>query len=297
MPDSRATQPPQSALSFCVLASGSAGNCTLVMLHDESAESGRACFLIDAGLSPRRTAALLATLGVSLDEISEIVLTHLDTDHFYPGWIKMIAKRAALGRPLRMRVHRRHRNAAWRSGLTARETELFDDDLPLPAGALAEPVLLAHDDLGSVGFVIEHQRCRLGYATDLGTVPRTLLDRFVDLHALALESNYDRRMQEESGRPIFLQRRIMNGSGHLSNEQALEAVREIERRSRLGHIALLHLSRECNCPRHVAGLWKREMPHVMGRLTIASQHEPTPLLKVSGRALRHMELKQPLLFA
>ena len=117
----------------------------------------------------------------------------------------------------------------------------------------------------------------------------------MNLHALALESNYDRRMQEESGRPVFLKRRIMGGMGHLSNEQAIETVREIERRSWLSHIALLHLSEECNCPRHVAQLWRREMPHAMERLTIAHQRAPTALLQVLRPALQ-VEVKQQLLF-
>jgi len=284
-----------------VLASGSAGNCTAVVVQDRSAEhvesSGarRACFLIDAGLSPRRTARLLKPLGMTLADVTALMLTHLDADHFYHGWVRFLAKRAAHGSPLRLHIHRRHRNAAWRGGLTAREVSLFEEQIDLPCDARAEPVLLAHDDLGSVGFVIEHAGHRLGFATDLGAVPRTMLKRFVNLHALALESNYDRQMQEQSGRPVFLKRRIMGGMGHLSNEQAIEAVREIERRSRLSHIALLHLSEECNCPRHVTRLWHREMPHAIKRLTITNQREPTPLLQVLRPGLQ-VEVKQQFLF-
>jgi phosphoribosyl 1,2-cyclic phosphodiesterase len=223
---------------------------------------------------------LLARLGARLDDVSAIVLTHLDADHLHAGWRRFIARRAMHATPLRLHVHRRHRSAAWRSGLTARETELFDGALPLPGGAMAEPVLCAHDDLGSVGFVIEHAGHRLGYATDLGRVPRAMISRFVNLHALCLESNYDRRMQEQSARPVFLKRRIMDGRGHLSNEQALEAVREIEARSRLSHIALLHLSQECNCPDRVQRLWQAQMPHALPLLTITSQRQASPLLAV-----------------
>jgi phosphoribosyl 1,2-cyclic phosphodiesterase len=296
-----------SPLAFCILGSGSAGNCTAVFLR--SAANGlaashagprsRSVILIDAGLSPRRTARLLAPFGIALDDIAAIVLTHLDTDHFYSGWLKVIARRATVGAPLTLHVHRRHRHAAWHSGLTARETSLFDDDLPLPLGAWAEPILLAHDHLGSVGFVIEHDGHRRGYATDLGRVPRGLLDRFVNLHALAIESNYDPPMQHASPRPAFLKRRIMGGAGHLSNDQALEAARQIERRSRLSHIALLHLSQECNCPQRVKRLWEREMPHALQRLTISQQRRATPLMSVTrpaGQTAPWIEVKQPLLF-
>ncbi len=295
---SSATDHGASPLAFCVLASGSAGNCTAVFAGTQSATTpspARSCFLIDAGLSPRRTAALLSSLGATLDDVSAIILTHFDTDHFHAGWIKVIARRSLSDNPLRMHAHRTHRRMAWRAGLTARETSLFTDDVDLDQGVQAEAVLLAHDDLGSVGFVIEHEGHRLGYATDLGRVPRTLINRFVNLHALCIESNYDPPMQEASARPAYLKRRIMDGAGHLSNQQAIEATREIERRSKLSHIALLHLSRECNCPKHVRSLWQREMPHALERLTITHQSQPTPLLRVIRPALQ-VEMKQTMLF-
>ena len=104
--------------------------------------------------------------------------------------------------------------------------------------------------------------------------------RFVDLHALALESNYDRRMQLESDRPWFLKRRIMDGLGHLSNEQALEAIEHIESQSHLSRIALLHISRHCNCPNLLRELYVKRAPHLVDRLTLSHHAEPTPLLEV-----------------
>jgi phosphoribosyl 1,2-cyclic phosphodiesterase len=145
-----------------------------------------------------------------------------------------------------------------------------------------EVTMLPHDELGTAGFAIDHGGVRLGYATDLGRVPETLLGRFEDLTALAIESNYDPHLQRASSRPAALKRRIMGGMGHLSNEQALEAVLHIAQRCKLRHIALLHLSRQCNDPAIVHGLFARRAPHLLGRLTITNQHEPTPLLHVES---------------
>src|SRR5262249_5082918 len=94
-------------------------------------------------------------------------------------------------------------------------------------GLRARSILLAHDYLGSHGFVIEGFGAKLGYATDLGRVSRALLEQFCDLDLLALESNYDPQMQEQSPRPWTLKRRITGGAGHLSNAQALTAIRAI----------------------------------------------------------------------
>ena len=263
------------SLSFCVLGSGSAGNCTLVRLGDDGDARH---VLIDAGLSPRQTTLRLGPLGVGLDDISDILLTHIDHDHLHPGWRDPSSKRIACTwraarRPLR------HDRAA---GLPARDTEPFDDAFEVQPGTWVEVTMLPHDELGSSGFVIDHGGARLGFATDLGRVPGTLLKRFDDLAALALESNYDRQLEHASSRPDFLKQRIMGGLGHLSNEQALEAVLHIARRCDLRHIALLHLSRQCNDPAIVRGLFARRAPHLLGRLTITNQHEPTPLLGVSG---------------
>lgn len=262
------------SLSFCVLASGSSGNCTVLICEGNGQ---RTCVMIDAGLSPRATARRLKPLGLGLSDLSLALLTHLDKDHLHPGWRKAI-KRFNLN--LRLHIHERHRRAAWQAGWSARCVDLFNGSIDLNGCARVKSLMLAHDDLGSVGFVIEHACMRLGYATDLGRVPPSMLRHFVDLDALAIESNYDRGMQLASARPAFLKRRIMGGMGHLSNEQALEAVRQIDGCSRLSHIVLLHLSRHCNDPALVQQLYSTRAPYLVDRLTITNQYRPSPLLRI-----------------
>jgi len=193
--------------SFCVLGSGSRGNSTLLVLRDEDQERK---ILIDCGLSPRATAKRMAALGVRVADLSEIWLTHLDGDHFRPGWTDVTERHDII-----VRLHLRHRNRAVQLGLSGRQMELFREPFPLGRNTHAEPVMFAHDALGTVGYIVEHAGLRFGIATDLGHVPAGLDDRFVDLDALAIESNYDRSLQVASDRPDFLKRRIMSGRGHL----------------------------------------------------------------------------------
>jgi phosphoribosyl 1,2-cyclic phosphodiesterase len=149
----------------------------------------------------------------------------------------------------------------------------------------ARAVSLAHDREGSHGFVFEGFGCRIGYATDLGRVPVTLVDHFKRLDVLCVESNYDPQMQLSSARPWFLKNRIMGGAGHLSNEQAYDLVRKIlDRAERASarlptHIVLLHRSRECNCPRLMRKLFERDA-RIKPRLTLAEQYEPSGWLRV-----------------
>lgn len=252
-----------------VLASSSSGNCS-ALIHGEGGT--RRVTLIDAGLSPRRTNRLLAELGLSLDHVDDILFTHLDTDHCHAGWP------AALPRHATIHVHTRHVKRGMRMNLLVRRTEVFAGTFTLPAGVRVEPVLLAHDDLGAAAFRLEfetdHGHQSLGYATDLGHVPAGLIELFKGVDTLAIESNYCPVMQENSDRPEFLKRRIMDGAGHLSNQQSAAAVRAIAPKQ---HVVLLHLSRQCNTP-DLAAAGHAGAPYT---LTVAHHEIPTAPVRVA----------------
>ncbi len=155
---------------------------------------------------------------------------------------------------------------------------------PVP-GVSARALRFDHDEAGSHGFLIEYQGARLGWATDLGHVPEHLVEQFHDVDILALESNYDPGMQLASARPWFLKQRIMGGAGHLSNDQAFEAIGRIldraeKRQRRLpAHIVLLHRSRECNCPKLVRRLFAKDR-RMAARLTLTEQYRRSEWLRL-----------------
>lgn len=268
------------SIELCVLASGSSGNCSVVR-----APTG--VMLIDAGLGPRLAAQRMTGTGVRVSDVAAICLTHLDRDHFSPHWLVTIVRQG-------IRVHC-HREAAAELLELAEDVDVerlicpFGDDLfePLP-GVCVRPVPLAHDQEGSHGFLVKGFGNRLGYATDLGHVPPNLVDCFADLDLLALESNYDPDMQEQSARPIFLKRRITGGRGHLSNAQAFEAIQCILDRAQRAaarlptHIVLLHRSRHCNCPKLVRRVFSSD-PRIAPRLILSEQYARTEWLAVPGR--------------
>lgn len=273
------------SIDLCVLASGSSGNSTLV-------RTPGGAMLLDAGLGPRVTAKRLNGSGVTIAEIKAICLTHLDSDHFRASWLPVAIRTGARVYCAASRVEMLHRLA--RQEITDAAAALIapfetaDDFQPLP-GLTLRSIQLAHDAHGSHGFVLEGFGCRVGYATDLGRVTSALLDSFIDLDVVCIESNYDPQMQLESARPAFLKQRIMGGHGHLSNEQALDAVRRIldraeQRGGRLPrHIVLLHRSRQCNCPNRLRKLFERD-PRIASRLTLAEQFQPTSWLRTRPRS-------------
>jgi phosphoribosyl 1,2-cyclic phosphodiesterase len=270
----------QPGLRMCVLGSGSAGNSTIV-------QRGDGVLMIDAGFGPRTTARRLIGTGLELNDIGALCLTHLDQDHFNPAWLRVL-----LGRRINVYVMRRHvaglheingGRALHDAGLVHEVGDIAFEPMP---GLRVEPVVLPHDKRGTAGFLLGCDEGHIGYATDLGHVPERLIDRFAGVHLLAIESNYDPDMQRTSNRPEFLKRRIMGGAGHLSNQQAFEAVRGIVRRSPHGgpqQVVLLHRSRECNHPDLVRRVYEID-PCMRARLTLAEQSRRTDWFVVRAGA-------------
>ncbi|MFZ2874792.1 MAG: MBL fold metallo-hydrolase [Phycisphaerales bacterium] len=251
-----------------VLSSSSAGNSTVL----EVAGTPRPrLVLIDAGLSPRATRTHLASLGASDRDLAAVVLTHLDRDHFSAGWLRYLRR----GVPIWL--HRSHAGRATRDGILYRKSELFDDAFEPVPGLKFSAAMLSHDDLGVAVFrvTLPASNRSLGYATDIGRPTSTLFSHLADVDVLAIESNYCPRLQVASGRPAFLQQRIMGGSGHLSNQQSADAVARIGVRERA---ILLHLSRQCNTP-EIAGM--AHQSHGVP-FTIAGHDEPTPWMDLSS---------------
>lgn len=262
---------------LCILASGSAGNSSVLAMTSGSVT--RLC-LIDLGLSPRRTFRLLAERGLRPDQIDSAIITHLDSDHLHAGWLNGLPRHASL------RLYQRHARTlaemGWGEfGVTIRT---FDGPFDLDPGITVRPMLMAHDEAGVSTLRFDLPAFgggTLGFATDVGRVTLDFVEHLradfghgPGVDVLAIESNYCPRMQLDSDRPIYLKRRIMGGRGHLSNHEAAEAIAAIQPRE---HVVLLHLSRQCNDPKAVAELHQG----ADYAWTISSQAEPTRWVTVA----------------
>jgi len=271
------------SLELCVLASGSAGNAAML-------RSPAGILLIDAGIGPRTLAKRLEGTGVRPHDIAALCLTHLDGDHYSASWDSTLLR---LHIPIYCHANKVDALACNSPDLVPLIRPFNVDAFSPIDGLTCDPIHFAHDQLGSHGFVVDGFGYRIGYATDLGHVPAYFFDRFQDLDCIALEANYDPQMQVNSARPLFLKRRIMGGHGHLSNFQALAAIRKLLDRTRRlpDHIVLLHRSQECNCADLVRQLFSTDR-RIASRLTLAQQHERSAWL---GRANRRHYVGEQLL--
>ncbi len=232
--------------------------------------------MIDCGFSMKQTKERMRTHDVQLDMVTDVVVTHLDRDHFNPVWCRTFSQRGVM-----VHLHESHVGRATRAGLDRACIVPFNNAFELH-GAAVEPVHVAHDTLGTFSFIFDTGKTRFGFATDLGRVPKHLLDRLVNLDGVAFESNYDPILQKMSNRPESLKSRIMDGEGHLSNSQSLAAICHIASESNLQHIVLLHLSRQCNSPAIIRDLYLDNLAHLYNSVTITSQDRCSRLLSITN---------------
>lgn len=268
-------------VGLCVLSSSSSGNCSLLSVRRGLETT---TILLDAGLSPRRTRRHLAEIGHPVPNIDHIILTHLDRDHWYEGWVNGRDEGTTI------HVHRRHAGLATRLGVTSGRTLLFSEAFEVVAGVVVHPILVAHDSLGTAAFRFEFPASArsLGYATDTGRPSQELCDHLQGVDVLAIESNYCPVMQLASNRSEHLKQRIMGGKGHLSNEESARAVARISPREA---VVLLHLSRQCNRPDRALEVHARPGP----RVVVSFHDRPAEWIRVVDPALHHAppEVKTP----
>lgn len=232
-------------MEFGVLASGSCGNVSLLRLQD-------AGILVDAGLGPRLLEARLDDLGVGWLDITAVLLTHTHGDHWREKTLC-----ALLERRIPLHCHEFHHGVLSRcSQGFAQLSEAglvkcfrFPQTFRLGKDILCRALPLSHDNGVTCGFRIDSPEGTLGYASDLGSWKRALVDSLTDVDILALEFNHDVELQRSSNRPRQIIARVLSDAGHLSNEQAADLVRQVliqSRPGRLRHLVQLHLSQQCN---------------------------------------------------
>ena len=222
-------------LRFASLQSGSHGNCLFV-------ESGDTRLLFDAGLTGLQTKQRLETLGVSIETIQAVIISHAHSDHIY--YAGVLQRQYNL--PIWMTTGTYHKTLE--SGKLGRVKEpcLFSGGETLRFGTVnVETVPTTHDAPEGVCFVVDNGTVRFGIMTDLGSRFLGLKETIATLDGIYLESNYDPEMLENGTYPEELKRRIQGEQGHLSNVDAAEL---LVKSHRLRWACLGHLSAKNNCP-------------------------------------------------
>ena len=210
------------------LASGSSGNCTLI-------DSGNSKILVDAGISARKILRSLESIGIRMDEIDAVVVSHEHGDH-----TRAIG---TLSLPVYVSSATSH---LWEDEVNS--LYQFSTGVSFHISDMhLNPFPVSHDALDPVGFTIESNGKKVGIATDIGAVTATVSDSLRDCNMLIIESNYDEKVLASSSYPSHLKQRIAGKLGHLSNDQCSGLLESIVHRN-LRFIVLAHLSEQNNTP-------------------------------------------------
>jgi phosphoribosyl 1,2-cyclic phosphodiesterase len=266
-------------MRFASLNSGSNGNCYYVS-NEQSA------VLIDAGLSCRETERRLLRLGLDIQSIKAIFISHEHNDHI-TGSIAL-AKKYNL--PLYLtQGTKRHLNLP----VDSVTHHVIQQHEVRKAGSLTVISFpKSHDAAEPVSFVVSDGQTHVGVFTDIGHCCNHVTHYFRQCHALFLESNYCDQMLEEGPYSATLKKRIRGKKGHLSNDQALELF-TTHRPPQLSHLILSHLSQQNNTHKKVEDLFA---PHAgPTHIEIASRYKETAVFEVeaSGPGIRLLSPPSP----
>jgi phosphoribosyl 1,2-cyclic phosphodiesterase len=254
------------ALFITSLNSGSNGNCFYIGNDHEA-------ILVDAGISCRETEKRMRWLGLSMEKVKAIFISHEHSDH--------INGLPVLSRKYQLPVFITHHTLQQSPIVVEKHLiQPFKAKKPVTVGNLSVlPFKKSHDACDPHSFVISGNGVRVGVFTDIGYGCKEVIAHFTQCHAVFLESNYCEQMLMNGDYPYHLKRRIHSDHGHLSNAQALELFRN-NRGGALKHLILSHLSRNNNSPELVERMFREHAGPVS--ISIASRYQETPVYCVEG---------------
>ncbi len=228
-------------MHFLNIASGSSGNSTYV-------GSGKTHIIVDCGVSRKKLVEGLELIGLGMEDVSAILITHEHIDHI-----------KGLGVVLRKNAIPVYTTAGTIDAILSCDKlgEVDDSlfhaikpDMEFNIGDLKiEASSIWHDAADPVCYSIFDENGKVVVATDLGDYDEYLINKLSGADCYLVESNHDIRMLEANQRYTWaLKQRILGTHGHLSNERSGEFMTELVKRYVPKYIVLGHLSQDNNIP-------------------------------------------------
>lgn len=222
---------------FMSLSSGSCGNCYYL-------GTDKTGILIDAGVSLRRLKKTLSEHGLDMDSVSAVLVTHDHLDHIrhLGAYCKRLCKPVYTAEAIHKALARHTFTA---SAIGACRRILSEGEWNEVAGMKIRYFVVPHDATQTVGYAIAVDGHKFLIMTDVGRVTDEAVAFAADADTVVIESNYDMDMLMGGKYTYDLKMRIVQGCGHLSNDECASAIKRFWH-PELKNIFLCHLSENNN---------------------------------------------------
>lgn len=219
-------------VQICALASGSNGNAYYIGNENTAV-------LIDAGISRRQLHKRMVEVGLKIDKIKAVFITHEHTDHI--RGFRSICERQQISGYMSSRTYEDSRPIYLPSKIN-----LFEPgDSMNVADIIVHSFAKDHDAADPCSFRIEIDGLSIGVFTDIGVANDKLKLHFSLCHAAFLEANYDEAMLWAGPYPTYIKNRVASDKGHLSNDQTVELIQS-SAGEHLSTLFLSHISADNN---------------------------------------------------
>ena len=246
------------------IASGSKGNCTIVLCENTN-------IIIDMGISYLTLKKSLEENSLSFTDFSGILITHCHTDHI--KGVASLLKHTKLNVYIPEEMYESLKENIEKDRCIFIEDKFKINDIDI------ELIHTSHDAPNSVGFIINDSKKSLVYVTDTGYINRKYLNRMIDKNAYIIESNHDEEMLMDGPYPRFLKERVISDQGHLSNRTTAKYLKKIIGNS-TKNVVLAHLSEKNNTEEKALEAMTDEGIDKKVTITIARQYEETDMIEV-----------------
>jgi phosphoribosyl 1,2-cyclic phosphodiesterase len=272
------------SLNFCVLASGSSGNCSIIW-------TDKTIVLVDLGCSSKYLTENLNILKISPQSLTAVLITHAHIDHLSPSGLNFIIKNNL---PIFTHEH-------ILKDISQKYSTKIENCVNIPFSKsfefedlVVESFDVHHKDRNvskTLGFTFLHylnkRQYKIGYVTDTGKVCDKIINSLINSNILVIESNYNRMMLDVSFRPYDNKVWVLSDYGHLSNEAAANAVCTIKNLSTkedslkyvfLAHISQHHNSQELALKTANEIFFENNISNI--KLFVAKRKQKSPTIKI-----------------
>lgn len=189
-------------------------------------------------MSSKQIIERLNEIGIGLEEINAIFLTHEHSDHI--KGLKVLSSKVECF------VHATKETV---SSLEVKcEINIIEENavIEINENLKVYTIKTSHDANNSIGYKFVFKDKEIVHITDTGYITNSIMEKTNDAFAYIIESNYeDSVLMVNDKYPFNVKKRILSDEGHLSNKQCNDYLLEIIGNT-TKHIIFAHLSENNN---------------------------------------------------